>query len=206
VSRARSDFAPRAAAAAALASVGYGVPQILQVLGMLHDPWDRILIFAPSLLLAPCFVAAMAVAVDLAPSADRGTARAAFGIATMYAVLVSIVYVVQLGVIIPGDLDGEGALMRVFACCSYRMPMTAIDLLGYTLMSVSMGVLAMALASDPGARRLRLWLWINAALAPALLGQLYWPSLIWIGALWLVTFPVAMWLLRRRLLEEPPLQ
>ena len=45
----------------------------------------------------------------------------------------------------------------------------------------------------------------NGWLVFALVGQLAWPSLIYVGALWLVTFPAGMWLLRRRFNEGAPL-
>src|SRR5690349_4924523 len=98
------SFGRKATLAAAVASVAYGVPQVLQVVGVLRDPWDRILIFAPSLLLAPSFVCAMAAAMELAPPSRHATARAAFGLSIMYAVLVSSVYIIQLGVVIPRDM------------------------------------------------------------------------------------------------------
>lgn len=191
-------FGVAASAAATITSVGYAVPQVLQVIGILTDPWDRILIFAPSLLLAPSFVCAMAAAVDLAPAEHRGQARAAFGVATMYATLVSIVYVIQLGVIVPHDLRGEGAAVAAFACCAPGLPLTAIDLLGYSLMSVATWLLAGALPREPRNRWLRRMLIANGALVFALIGQLVEPRLIVVGAAWLVTFPAAMLLLWRR--------
>ena len=191
---ARSSFGPRAALAAALAAIAYGIPQVLQVIGVLPDPWDRVLIFAPSLLLAPSFVCAMAGAMQFADDSHRATALAAFGLAIMYAVLVSIVYVVQLGVVIPGELDGDPGIMTL-SCCAPRMPMTAIDLLGYSLMSVSLWLLATVM---PRGGALRSVLLLNGWLVFALLGQLVWPALIWVGAIWLLSFPAAMLLLRRR--------
>jgi len=193
---ARSSFGSRAALAAALAAIAYDIPQLLQVAGVLRNPWDRVLIFAPSLLLAPAFVCAMAAAMELADSARRATARAAFGLAIMYAVLVSSVYVVQLGVVIPREMSGDGSV-AAFTCCGQRMPMTAIDLLGYSLMSVSLWLLAVALPRA-GTGALRAVLMLNGWLVLALLGQLLWPALIWIGAIWLVSFPAAMLLLRNR--------
>lgn len=181
--------------AAALAAVAYGIPQVLQVAGVLPDPWDRVLIFAPSLVLAPSFVCAMAAAMELTDAAHRATARAAFGLSIMYAVLVSIVYVVQLAVVIPRELGGDSSASQL-TCCAPRMPMTAIDLLGYSLMSVSLWLLGAALPRGRGA--LRAMLLLNGWLVFALLGQLMWPGLIWIGAIWLLSFPVAMLLLRRR--------
>jgi hypothetical protein len=191
------SFGMKASLAAAVASIAYGIPQILQVIGALHDPWDRVLIFAPSLLLAPCFVCAMAAAVELASPARRAIARAAFGLSIMYAVLVSSVYIIQLTVVIPRELQGEVAQMAWLKCCSPRMPLTGLDLLGYSLMSVALWLLAAALGKEQG-KTLHLTLQVNGWLAFVILGQVQWPSLIWPAAVWLLSFPLAMLLLRRR--------
>ncbi|HTN40111.1 MAG TPA: hypothetical protein VLZ84_03100 [Asticcacaulis sp.] len=181
-------FGVWAAAGACLASLAYGVPQVLQVLGILHDPWDRIFIFAPSLVLAPLFVFTMVAVHVAAPPARSVFSLSALALAIMYAVLVSIVYITQLGVVIPHDLNGEGDSVAFLACCEQHQFTTGLDLLGYTFMSVSTLLAAPAVASQ----RSRWWLVANGALAPFLVAQLAWPVLIWVGALWLITFPVAM--------------
>lgn len=184
-----------AAMAAAIASIAYAVPQLLQVAGVLHDPWDRILIFAPSLALAPAFVLAVVAAHEGAAPDRRIFSLSAMALAILYAADVSLVYVVQLGSVIPHDRAGQGAAVAFAACCNPGMPATAIDLLGYTYMSLSTLLLAPVLPG-PGTRRwLRAALIANGALAPFLLGQLIWPGLIYVGALWLVTFPASMILL-----------
>lgn len=191
------SFGSKAALAAMLASIGYAIPQVMQILGWLPDPWDRVLIFAPSLLLAPSFVCAMAAAVDLAEPGRRAQARAAFGVAVMYATLVSTVYIVQLTVVIPRELRGEGAAVAMLTCCAQRMPLTGMDLLGYSLMSVALWLLAGALTRAAG-RALHWLLLVNGWQVFLIFGQLAWPWLIWPAAIWLVSFPAAMWLLRRR--------
>jgi hypothetical protein len=187
----------KASLAAALASIAYDIPQVLQVAGVLPDPWDRILIFAPSLLLAPSFVCAMAAAAELAVPDRRAIARAAFGVSIMYAVLVSSVYIIQLTVVIPRDLQGESGQVAWLTCCSPRLPLTALDLLGYSLMSISLWLLAAALGKDQGGA-LRVVLLVNGWLVFAILGQVQWPALIWPAAIWLLSFPLAMLLLRQR--------
>ena len=184
-----SRFGLWAAIAACAASLAYAVPQILQVLGILPGPWDRILIFAPSLILAPAYVLTMAAVCDRATSQRRVYGLAALAIAIMYAVLVSIVYITQLSVVIPHDLRGTGASVAYLACCGQGQFTTGLDLLGYTLMSVST---LLAAPVFRGHRWTQRWLVANGLLAPFLIGQLVWPALILVGALWLVTFPVAM--------------
>ena len=192
-----------AALAALGASVAYAIPQLLQVAGALTDPLDRILIFAPSLALAPAFVLTI-VAVHAGAAPDKRTwSLAALALAIMYAVPVSIVYVTQLGVVIPHDLRGDGERYAAFACCGAGEFMTAVDLLGYTLMSLSTLFAAPIFGGTGVERAARLSLTANGLLAPFLLAQLAWPQLIWVGALWLVTFPLSMMLLALHFSRPP---
>jgi hypothetical protein len=188
-----------AAVAAFVTSVGYGIPQLLQVAGVLHDPWDRILIFAPSLALAPSFVLTMAAVHVAAAPRWKAFSLGAFGISVMYAVLVSIVYVTQLGVVIPHDLSGDGASVAFLACCGQGQFLTGVDLLGYTLMSGATLLAAPAFVD----RWPRWWMIANGVLAPFLIAQLAWPALIYVGALWLITFPVAMAMVAIAFTREP---
>ncbi|UZE47330.1 hypothetical protein [Rhodopseudomonas sp. P2A-2r] len=84
--------------------------------------------------------------------------------------------------------------------------MAGIDLVGYTLMSLS---LLCAAPVFSGSRAIRLWLLANGALAPFLFLQLAYPRLIYVGALWLVTFPaavlqLALWFRGRRAVGHRP--
>jgi hypothetical protein len=193
----RSRLGFWAAVAAIVFSLAYGVAQIAQVAGLLHDPWDRILIFAPSLALAPAFVVTMAALYAVAPPSARAPAVSAMALAIMYGAFVSTVYVTQLSVVIPHELAGDRTTYALFACCGQGQFTTGVDLLGYTMMSLS--TLLAAFIFTPGGphRWARRWLIANGLLAPFLLGQLAWPALIYVGALWLITFPVAMILLAR---------
>ncbi len=186
-----SRFGFWASTAAAVAAIGYGIPQLLQVAGVLPDPLDRILIFAPSLALAPCFVVAMAAVHEATVPERRALSLSAFGLSIMYAVMVSIVYVTQLGIVIPHEIAGNGAAVALFACCGGGQFLTAVDLLGYTLMSLATLVAGFAFdGRGPGA--VRVWFILNGLLAPFLILQLALPSLIVVGAFWLITFPGAM--------------
>src|SRR3569832_699710 len=108
VDRVRYNLGKWAAWAAFWAAVAYDVPQLLQVAGVLPDPVDRILIFAPSLALAPLFVGAISTTLDSATDEQRPWRRAALCLAVLYAAMVSMVYINQLGVVIPSDLAGGG--------------------------------------------------------------------------------------------------
>jgi hypothetical protein len=182
-------------------SVAYGIPQILQVAGLLPDPLDRILIFTPSLLLAPFFVVALAAAYAQASEAAKPWRLAALSLGILYGALASQVYITQIGVVIPHQLRGEGHLARATACCDFQQPMTVIDLLGYTYMAIALFLLVPTYRSKP----LRQLLLANGLLAPFLILQVYWPRLIAVGALWLALFPAALFLLAREFSKRPEL-
>jgi hypothetical protein len=184
-----------AALAALAAALGYGVPQIMQVMGLLPDPLDRILIFAPSLVLAPAFVLAMAALHQSAEPERRIWGLAGLALAILYAGFVGVVYVTQLGVVIPGEMRGAAADVALLKCCSTGAFMTAVDLLGYTSMSLATLFAAPAIAGGGINRWTRLAFVANGVLAPFLIAQLALPQLIYIGALWLITFPLSMLLL-----------
>jgi hypothetical protein len=183
-----------AAVGACVASLGYAIPQLLQVLDMLPTPLDRILIFAPSLMLAPLFVITLAAAYEAASPPSRSLRLAALVLAILYAGLASNVYITQLGVVIPHEARGAAQATAVFKCCDYQMPTTALDLLGYTYMAVAL----LLLAPTYKAAGLRWVLVANGILAPFLILQLIWPSLIYMGAVWLVIFPTAMALMAQQ--------
>jgi hypothetical protein len=182
-----------------IAGLAYGVPQILQVAGLLPDPLDRILIFAPSLILAPFFVVTLAVAYTQAVPDAKPWRLSALSLAILYGALASQVYINQIGVVIPHELRGEGHLARATACCDFQQPMTVIDLLGYTYMAIALLFLVPSYTSRP----LRLLLLANGLLAPFLILQVYWPSLIYVGALWLFLFPAALVLMARQFRKDP---
>ena len=187
-----SRFGFWVALAAADAAIAYAIPQLMQVAGLLPDPIDRILIFAPSLVLAPGFVVAMAALHAVSEPERKAWSLSAFGIAVMYAVLVSFVYVTQLGFVIPHQIAGTGDSVALFACCGSGQFLTAIDLLGYTLMSVATAFAGGALDGRGPGSGARVWLILNGLLAPFLIGQLAFPALLAVGALWLISFPGAM--------------
>ena len=71
----------------------------------------------------------------------------------------------------------------------------AIDVFGYSLMSLST-LFAAAVFPNRGLERWIRWALIaNGCLIPFLVLQMYYPPLIWGGSLWAVTFPAATVLL-----------
>jgi hypothetical protein len=73
----------------------------------------------------------------------------------------------------------------------------AIDLLGYTWMSLSTLLLAPAFPGSGLRQWLRVALVANGVMAIPVFGQLAWPWLLYAASPWIVTFPTAMILLTR---------
>jgi len=181
----------RTAVGACAASTGYGIAQILQISGSLPAPLDRWMIFVPSLMLAPLFVVAASAAE--APTAARALRYGALGMAIAYAVLVSALYILQLGVVLPGEARAATQGLATFTCCDAGRPLTAVDLLGYTYMSLA----TLLLGASYRPTILRWSLVANGLLAPVILLQLASSGLIFWASPWLILFPLAMAALAR---------
>ncbi len=98
-----------------------------------------------------------------APAAAKVWSLGALALAILYAADVSQIYVMQLGAVIPNDLASQGARSAFAACCAWRAPATAVDLLGYTYMSGSTALMAPVFANR---RWLRLPCWPTARSRP----------------------------------------
>jgi len=181
---------------ATLFAVTYVVAQIAEWLGWLGSkggpessstPFGLIVLLTPSLLLGPSFLMVMVSIHQLASPADKIWSHAATAFATAYMVLTGTVYFAQLTWVGPRLAEGRTAGMEQFLFVPFDSFLYAVDILGYSLMSVATFFAGLALR---GAAR---WLLIaNGLLVPFIALQMYWHSLIWIAALWAVTFPAAM--------------
>ena len=110
---------------------------------------------------------------------------------SVYAVLISINYFVQLTWVAPRLSSGRMAGMEQFLFVPFDSFLYAVDILGYSFMSVAT-LCAAAVFTGSGIERTARWFLIcNGLLLPFIALQMYWHSLIWIAALWAVTFPGA---------------
>jgi hypothetical protein len=204
--RTSARLAVRAAYGCALFALAYDGAQMLEWAGLLGSaggphasstPLGLALLLTPSLLLGLAFPILMAALHRLAPDDARAYSQVALVFATIYATLIAMVYFTQLTLVGPRLAAGDVAGIEPFLFVPYRSFLFAVDLLGYSLMSLSTLFAAFALPAGTGARAARGALVANGALIPFLALQMYWPWLIWGGALWAVTFPTAMILLAR---------
>ncbi len=183
-------------------SITYVLGQLAEWLGWLGSaggpesastPLGLVILLTPSLFLGPSFLL-VAVSIHELASPDRKIwSHAAVVFATAYTVLISINYFVQLAWVAPRLAAGRTAGIEPFLFVPFDSFLYAVDILGYSFMSVATLFAAMVFTGR-GAQKVARWFLIsNGLLLPFIALQMYWPGLIWIAALWAVTFPGAMW-------------
>jgi hypothetical protein len=165
-----------------------------------------IVLLTPSLFLGSAFVVLLAAIHQLASNDRRiwSLVALAFGIA--YLVLISMNYFVQLTLVAPRLAHGDTHGIEMFLFVPFNSFLYAVDILGYSFMSVATLFAARVFTGNGLERVVRLFLLANGLLLPFLALQMYYHPLIWIASLWAVTFPGATWslaILFRRARVEP---
>lgn len=183
-------------------SVTYSVVQIAEWLGLLGSQGGPeasstllglVLLLTPSLFLGSAFLVLVVSIHYLAPAERKIWSHAAIAFATAYTVLISIVYFVQLTLVAPHLARGQIQGIEVFLFVPFDSFLYAVDILGYSFMSVATLFAAMVFTGKGLERVVRLFLLANGLLLPFLALQMYFHSLLWIAALWAVTFPGSTW-------------
>lgn len=185
-------------------SLAYVVAQLAEWAGWLGSaggPHSRsttlglALLLTPSLLLGIAFVALMVCVHHAADATVRIWSHLAVAFATIYATLVSLVYYVQLAFVLPRLAEGRTQGIEMLLFEPFDSFLYAVDVYGYSLMSLSTLCAAAVFKGEGLERWIRAALIANGCLIPFLALQMYWPALIWGGALWAITFPAASGLL-----------
>jgi hypothetical protein len=156
-------------------------------------PAGIVVLLTPSLLLAPAFLLMIVAIHGIVPSDRRVYSHAAMAFATIYATLVSVVYFAQLTWVMPRLIAGRTQGIEAFIFEPFDSFLYAVDILGYSFMSASTLLAAIALPEVPSTYTARRFLMANGAVLPFLALQMYWHDLIWVAAAWAVTFPGAAW-------------
>jgi len=189
---------------ATIFSIAYDVGQIAEWLGWLGSkggpessstPLGLVVLLTPSLLLGSSFLLLM-VSVNQVASEDRKIwGQAAMAFATVYAVMISINYFVQLTWVTPRMAEARIAGMEQFLFVPFDSFLYSVDILGYSFMSVATFLAAM-IFTGKGIERIARWFLIaNGLLIPFIALQMFWHWMIWIAALWAITFPGSTWAL-----------
>ena len=190
------------AALATVFSITYVVGQLAEWAGLLGSaggpgsastPLGIVVLLTPSLLLGSSFLV-LAVSIHQAAPADRKVwSHATVVFATAYGVLISLVYFVQLTWVGPRLASGRVEGIEVFLFAPFDSFLYAVDILGYSFMSVATLFAAMVFPGGGLHRTVRWFLAANGMLLPFVALQMYFHPLLWIAALWAVTFPGSTW-------------
>jgi hypothetical protein len=193
-----------AACCAATFSTAYIIAQLFEWSGALGSaggpenastPLGLAILLTPSLLLGSAFLVLMAALHVVAPTERKVFSQAALAFATAYATLISLVYFVQLTLVAPRLSRGDTADIAAFLFVPYESFLFAVDLLGYSFMSLATLLGAFGLPSSVWSRSARIAMTANGLLLPFLAFQMFFHDLIWIATLWAVTFPASAVLL-----------
>ena len=183
-------------------SITYIVGQLAEWMGWLGSqggpesastPLGIVVLLTPSLLLGSSFLVLAVSIHQLALPERRIWSHAAVVFATAYAVLISIVYFVQLTLVAPRLARGQSEGIEVFLFVPFDSFLYAVDILGYSFMSVATLFAAMVFTGRGLERVVRVFLTANGLLLPFIALQMYFHPLIWVAALWAVTFPGSTW-------------
>ena len=179
-------------------SILYIVAQLAEWIGLLGSqggsessstPLGLALLLTPSLFLGTAFLILMVSVHQLASPGRKVWSHAAVVFATAYMVLISIVYFVQLTLVLPRMLRDEMQGIEFLAFVPFDSFLYAVDILGYSFMSVST-LFAAWIFTGRGIERVARWFLIaNGLLVPFVALQMYFHPLIWIASLWAITFP-----------------
>lgn len=189
---------------ATIFSITYDLGQIAEWLGWLGSkggpessstPLGLVILLTPSLFLGSSFLLLMVSVNQIASKDKKIWGQAAMAFATVYAVMISINYYVQLTWVTPRLAEGRIAGMEQFLFVPFDSFLYSVDILGYSFMSVSTFLAAM-IFTGKGIERIARWFLIaNGLLIPFIALQMFWHWMIWIAALWAITFPSATWAL-----------
>jgi len=193
-----------------LFSIAYVLTQLLEWTGVLGSaggaesmstPFGLAVLLTPSLLLGASFLVLMVCVHRWAPPDRKVWSQAGLAFATTYTVLISLVYYVQLTFVAPRLASGNLERAEPFLFVPFDSFLYSVDLLGYSFMSVATLFAALAFTGEGIERIVRWFMIANGLLIPFLALQIYFHPLIWIAALWGITFPgssISLALLFRR--------
>ena len=193
-----AKFGFYAALIASIAAVGFSIAQILQIVYVLRFPWDGILIYAFSLCIATPFMLAMLALHYSVRNEKKIWSHAALLFAVMYAVYVTLNYVVQLGTVIPLTLRGALGEFRVLDQTPHSL-FWDVDALGYICMGLAT-LFAVPVFAQQGLQRWVKWFFLaNGLITPLFAVVYFYPNfsytLLLLGLPWLITAPGSIILL-----------
>jgi hypothetical protein len=173
-----------------IASVGYDVVQILQIVGSVNAPLDAILIYGFALGIPVPFLIAMLALHYSAPNDKKFWTHAALLFTVIYTIYVTLNYVVQLATVIPASLGGTLGEIRILDQTPHSL-FWDVDALGYIFLGLAT-LFASFLFVNQGFERWVKWFFVaNAAVTPIIGFVYFYPTfsytLLLLGTPWIIT-------------------
>jgi hypothetical protein len=156
-------------------------------------PLGLVVLLTPSLFLGSSFLVLMVSVQNLASPERKIWGQTAAAFATVYAVLISVTYYVQLTLVTPRLAGGRVEGIEPFLFVPFDSFLYSVDILGYSFMSVATLFAAGVFTGRGLERTARIFLIANGLLVPFIALQTFFHWMIWIAALWGITFPGATW-------------
>lgn len=177
------------------ATVSFVIVQLLQIVGILHFPWDEILIFGTSLCIALPFVFEILVLHSSTPPGRKIWSLAAVSCSVIYAVFVIANYVVQLTTVIPGKLSDPLFDPGVLEQSPHSM-FWDFDGIGYTFMGLTTLAAIPALGTTVREKKVKKYLLANALVTPLIIFVYFYPDYsekqLFVASPWAITAPLSM--------------
>jgi hypothetical protein len=123
-------------AVAFTSTIAFIIAQALQLYGVLTFPTDERLIYGTSLCIVVPYLLEMLALHYLTPNHKKFWTHAAVNFTLMYAVFVSMNYVVQLATVIPAALEGSLEEVRILQQTPHSL-FWDLDALGYICMGIA---------------------------------------------------------------------
>ena len=168
--------------------IQFSIAAVLTEAGALPAPWDVVLPFAPSLLLAPAFLAMLVSVNAVVPSDRKIWSQLGVAFAGVYVPLCASAYVVELFVVEPRMMRGAAREMALLTLIRGDSVFNAIDGIGYVFMCLATLVAAPAFAGGRLQQWIR-WLFVTNGIlaAPIFLTYFVNRQFIYAAALWSIT-------------------
>jgi hypothetical protein len=183
-------------------AVTYDIGQVAEWLGLLGSrggpessstPFGLVVLLTPSLFQGTAVKVVVVSVHEVSPRDRKIWSHAAVVFATAYTTLISINYFVQLTWVAPRLARGQTQGIEPFLFVPFDSFLYSVDILGYSFMSVATLFAARVFTGEGLERVVRLFLTANGLLLPFIALQMYVHWLIWVAALWAVTFPGSTW-------------
>ena len=173
----------------AISGITYIIALLATLTGLLKPPWDMTYQVIPSIFLASSFLVLMIAVHYYTPDERKIWSNIGMVFAIMYATITSIVYFTVLSVVLPNILQGTASTLGVLQWSPGGF-LQNVDGIGYGFMSLATLFSAFAFTGHGIKAWTRRFMIAHGVIVIGIVGAVFLPVLLGIGALWIITFPL----------------